>query len=576
MIHTQTRSLLDWGRKVAIEPIKSALIGIGLLLKQQRLRVPPYQRPYAWEKTQVEELFRDIYDAKRRSKTEPYFLGTVVLTSDEAGPLSIVDGQQRIVTTAILISAIRNYFNAIGDSEREQMITTDYLSTRGIRDLKHVPRLHLVHDDRDFFQTHVVEPSALSRVRLPGGLSTTQKRIQTAAISARDFVTRITETSADPTGDLLDLLDFIQEKAVLVSLDVSSESNAYVIFEVLNDRGLDLTVADLLKNYLFRLTSGLELEECQAAWAEMRALITSEYDEGEIRQFVRQAWISEYGLVRHKELYNAIKLRIGSQSDALMYVRSLVEKARLYSAFRNSGSARWSKYSAPVREALSLFEVSGVTQVRPLLLSVFKNFTDIEVNKTLPMMAAWTVRLLVFGSGGSGPLEDNYSARAREVSAGQITSAKQLHAAFKILPTDEEFREAFIRAQVSKASIARWYLSKLEVAKSGNTEKVVTDDLSKANLEHILPVNPGPEWAVSSEDVGKLVNRLGNQTLMDSKVNVKIGNASFEEKKEAFARSGIELTKELCDFAEWGAEEINLRQGRLADLAVITWRNEPA
>ncbi|MGI4747984.1 MAG: DUF262 domain-containing protein [Janthinobacterium lividum] len=546
------------------------------MLKQQRLRVPPYQRPYAWEKTQVEELFRDIYDAKRRNKTEPYFLGTVVLTSDEDGPLSIVDGQQRIVTTAILISAIRNYFNAVGDTEREQMITTDYLSTRGIRDLKHVPRLHLVHDDREFFQKNVVEPRDLGRGRLPGGLGTTQKRIQAASIVARDFVSGITDRSSDPTGDLLDLLDFIQEKAVLVSLDVSSEANAYVIFEVLNDRGLDLTVADLLKNYLFRLTSGLALEECQSAWANMRALITSEYDEGEIRQFVRQAWISEYGLVRHKELYNAIKSRIASQNDALTYIRSLVDKARLYAAFRNSGSSIWSKYSASVREALTLFEVAGVTQVRPLLLAVFLNFTEKEVNKTLPMMAAWSVRLLVFGSGGSGPLEDNYSARAREVSDRQISTARQLHASFKILPNDEEFKEAFSRAQVSKASIGRWYLAKLEITRSGNTEKIITEDLSKANLEHVLPINPDSSWRIPVDDVGKLVNRLGNQTLMDSKANVKIGNASFAEKREVFRLSSIELTRDLSDFNTWGADEIQARQVRLAELAVITWRNEPA
>src|SRR3954454_16863794 len=114
---------------MAVEPIKSQLIGIGLLLKQQRLMVPPYQRPYAWERPQVLELFKDIWDAQRRNKLEEYFLGTVVLTKDQDGISNIVDGQQRIVTTAILIAAFRNYFDSIGDSKRANMLTLDYLST---------------------------------------------------------------------------------------------------------------------------------------------------------------------------------------------------------------------------------------------------------------------------------------------------------------------------------------------------------------------------------------------------------------------------------------------------------------
>jgi Protein of unknown function DUF262/Protein of unknown function (DUF1524) len=536
---------------VAVEPIKSQLIGIGLLLKQQRLTVPPYQRPYAWERSQVEELFKDIYDAKRRNKGEEYFLGTVVLTTDQGGPQSIVDGQQRLVTTALLISAIRNYFHSVGDADREQMVTTDYLSTRDIRDLKHTPRLNLVLEDRDFFQKNVVEPAKLDQ-KPAAGASRTQKRIQAAVLIAHEFVRSITESAADPVSELIDLLDFIREKAVLVVLDVSSESNAYVIFEVLNDRGLDLTVADLLKNYVFRLSSGHALEECQAAWASMRSAITTEFEEGEIRQFIRQAWISEHGLVRHKELYGAIKSQITNQAQALQYTRSLVQSAQLYAAFRNNGSPMWAKYSEAVREALGLFETAGVTQVRPLLLAVFRKFSDAEVNKTLPMMASWTVRLLIYGSGGSGPLEDNYSARAKDVSSGIITTARQLFNAFKILPSNKEFENAFSKATVSKASIARWYLARLEITRSGNAEKVVTTDLSKANLEHVLPINPGPAWGLSEDDINKYGNRLGNQAMMDSKTNVRIGNSEFSEKRVYFAQSSIELTKEIATYSKVG------------------------
>jgi hypothetical protein len=280
-------------------------------------------------------------------------------------------------------------------------------------------------------------------------------------------------------------------------------------------------------------------------------------------------------LVRHKDLYDAIKKKIRNEAHALDYTKALAQKAWLYAAFRSPSSPQWAKYSEAVREALGLFEIAGVTQVRSLLLAVFSHFTESEVNRTIPMMASWTVRLLVYGSGGSGPLEDNYSARAKDVSEGTIRTARQLFEAFKILPSDEEFSDAFSKATVSKPSIARWYLAKLEIRKSGNSEKIVTDDLSKVNLEHIMPLNPGVDWDMDSDELRKHANRLGNQTLMDSKTNVKIGNSSFAEKQKHFASSRIELTREILNYSRWGIAEINERQEKLAQLAVAIWRNEP-
>jgi hypothetical protein len=291
------RETLRGLKPMTVEPIKSQLLGIGLLLKQHRLAVPPYQRPYAWERPQVQELFQDIREAERRDKSDEYFLGTVVLTKDSDGFLSIVDGQQRIVTTAILISTIRNYFRSIGDSTRADMITEHYLSTPDFRTLDQKPRLYLVPEDRGFYQQRVVlgaEPEKKST----STLIKAQKRLQTAIETARDFVAQITTVAPNPVEALIDLLEFIRDKAVLVCLDVSSESNACVIFEVLNDRGLDLSVSDLMKNYVFRLSCGQALEECRSAWARMTSAITAEFEEGDIRQFIRQSWIAEHGLGR--------------------------------------------------------------------------------------------------------------------------------------------------------------------------------------------------------------------------------------------------------------------------------------
>ncbi len=81
---------------------------------------------------------------------------------------------------------------------------------------------------------------------------------------------------------------------------------------------------------------------------------------------------------------------------------------------------RWKIYGNGVIEALEVLDLVGVTQIRPLLLAIFNNFTADEVKKALPAAVAWTVRFLICGSGGSGTLETYYAERAREVTTKKI------------------------------------------------------------------------------------------------------------------------------------------------------------
>src|SRR3954453_19740147 len=103
--------------------IDFALVGIGSLLKDRLLGVPIYQRSYSWQKDQISDYWSDLRSAFAKADPE-YFLGTVVLTSEGlVGRHAIIDGQQRIATTAILLAAIRDEYKARGD-DRSPIIQT--------------------------------------------------------------------------------------------------------------------------------------------------------------------------------------------------------------------------------------------------------------------------------------------------------------------------------------------------------------------------------------------------------------------------------------------------------------------
>lgn len=560
-----------------IEKIDASLIGIGSIIKSSRFLIPIYQRPYSWTDAQIEDLYRDVADAIA-PPIQDYFLGTIVTTRNEDNRLTIIDGQQRLVTVSVLIASIRDYFMLDGQTERAQDIEREYLFKRDIRTQELTPHILLTAEDRDFFvQTVAMAPPPSPALRSAVPASPAQVRLQRATEIAANFINSLTRTTQKGDDRLLDLIDFLTEKAKLVAVSVGSESSAFVIFEVLNDRGLDLSITDLLKNFIFR-TAGDRVEEAQSAWAQMTTIITEVTSEPDLKNFIRHHWVATHGMTRERELYDAIKKVVKNKASAVEFAKSLAKAAPVYAGLGNPASDIWDDYDVAVKQSIEVLSQLGVTQLRPLLLALFQRFKSDEVTKVLPMMVAWTVRFLICGSGGSGTLEAAYADRAQEVSAGKVSTDQGLWEAMKgIVPDDVTFKDKFTKATVSNANLAKYYLRVLEQqSKSTDEETIVNPDPGKVNLEHIMPRNPLGGWEhIPVEQYSALVKRLGNLTLLARRLNSKAANADFAEKKKHFAKSAIKITQHLCDIPEWTERQIEARQDKLADLAVKAWPGKP-
>ena len=563
---------------ISIEKIDASLIGIGSLIKSSRFTIPIYQRPYSWTDSQIDDLYRDLNDAITGDAPD-YFLGTLVTTRNpEEGRLTIIDGQQRLVTVSVLIAAIRDHFLLDGQHDRAQDIEREYLFKRDIRTQELTPHIYLTAEDRDFFVETVAKgPPPAPETRGAQANSPAQQRLHRATEIAATFVTNLLSMTQKGEERLLDLIDFLTEKAKLVSVSVGSESSAFVIFEVLNDRGLDLSITDLLKNYVFR-TAANRVEEAQAAWTQMTTIISEVASEPELKNFVRHCWTATHGMTRERELYDAIKKVISSKAKAVEFAKALAKASAFYAGLSNPASDQWDDYQPIVRQSIEVLDQLGVTQLRPLVLAIFQHFSPDEIAKTLPAIVAWSVRFLICGSGGSGTLETAYADRAKDVSGGKIKTAATLWDAMKgIVPDDITFKSKFATATVSKADLAKYYLRVLEQqSKSADDETIVNPDQGKVNLEHVLPRNPTEGWKhIPVEQTPALIKRLGNLTLLATRLNSKAANAAFDEKKKHFAKSAIAMTKDLCAVSGWTPQAIATRQDAMADLAVKAWPSKP-
>jgi hypothetical protein len=546
--------------------------GIGHAISDNTLAVPIYQRSYAWEEEHVQELFGDLANAIADGDEE-YFLGSIVVTKGKDGLLEVVDGQQRLTTITILIAAVRDYFFINKDEQAATEIEREYLSSIHMRTREHIPKLRLNEYDHDYFVKRVLSYSnSADRKVLP--LKDSHKNLDQAAILAAKHIRDIIQPYPDKPARLLDWLDFLRDKARVIWVTVPDDQNAFVIFETLNDRGADLSIADLLKNYLFRL-AGDRISEAQQRWMAMMGALETLSRENIAVTYIRHLWESINGAVRERVLYSEIKKNIKNKQKAIDFSTALGEEANSYASLLNPNSQLWNAYGSGTRGHLETLILLQAEQIRPLMLAVAKHFTVHEGQKAFRLFVSWSVRFLIAGGGGGGTMERNYSIRAVQIREGKIaTTAALAKSMVGVAKNDSEFEEAFATARVSQAHLARYYLRTLEDQAKGliDQEYVPNKDQHVINLEHVLPQVPGPNWAhIKGDEAEAYYRRIGNLALLKTTTNVKIDRLQFTEKAKHFKDSGYILTSQIASAVDWTPTEIAERQKRLAALAVKAW-----
>ena len=215
-----------------------------------------------------------------------------------------------------------------------------------------------------------------------------------------------------------------------------------------------------------------------------------------------------------------------------------------------------------------------MTQVRPLLLAAFKNFSPKEFSLLLDACISWTVRTLLSGISSGGALENYYSRNALKITNGDVKKAGQVkNDLAEVVPNDAKFKAALVTANASNQHLARYYLRAMQRCQDGEPEpQYIPNPGSEITLEHILPEKAREGWEhISEDDRKKYLNRLGNQVLLTGTVNSKLGNVRYSVKKVALQASQYSLTSETGNFNTWGPSEIEERQKQLAELAIKTW-----
>ncbi len=551
---------------------------LDLLGNGKTYSVPPAQRDYSWEEEQWEDLWNDILDMRGRPDDRHYMGAVVVQTMGDRESL-IIDGQQRLATLTILGLAVLASLQRLVDAgvdagdNRERMteLRKRFIGEKDPASLVESSKLNLNHTDNGFFQDYLVQ---LRTPVNPRGLPKSNALLWKCFTYYRAKMGEDRDMSSKGEQLAALLSETVARQLLFILIKVDNEFNAYTVFETLNDRGLELSSTDLLKNYLFsRVNAPADKKMLERRWQSLLETVRAEH----FPEFLRYHLLCEHPKIRKQRLFKIVRDSVSSKEDVFGLMDALEARAELFAALSDPHHGFWQENPGaklPIRE-LKLFKSRQLT---PMLFAAWEKFPPADFVRVLRLVSVVIFRYTVVSGLNTNALEPVSHAAAKALLTGDAPTPSAVFERLKpVYVEDGRFVQAFatlsIPTQGQKKTLTKYILSKLEADASGRACDHETDP---ATIEHIFPENAPADWdeAISQEEGKGAVYRLGNLVLLESHINRNIGNRPYPEKVGGYQESEYASAKALAKMApnEWTLPLINRRQEEMAKRAAHVWR----
>lgn len=549
------------------------LIGNG-----RRYEVPPYQRDYAWEAEQWEDLWNDILEL-RGDASEKHYMGALVVEAKTDRDLVIIDGQQRIATLSIVALVIIGRLSKLAatgvddqaNRDRAAALRSRFIGERDPASLIEASKLRLNQTDDPFYQDYLVQLRTPLNAR---GLPRSCQRLWECFAWFTDRVESIPELRDDGQALAFLLNETIARQLLFILISVDDDLNAYTVFETLNARGIELSATDLLKNFLFsKVRVGNDLASLQRRWKRMVDDVRQE----RFPDFLRYHLLCELPSIRSQRLFKVVRSRIKTPVEVFALLDVLEPRAQLFAALSDPQHDLWLDVpkARPFLQELAIFRAKQMT---PLLFAAWEALSKDHFVGVLRLVSTITFRHTVVGRRNPNELEAAYHQAAKSVLFGAATTAEQVFQQLRgVYVGDAEFEADFTRLELRTGGqgkrLAKYTLCRLETQMSGKDCDFETDP---ATLEHVLPENPGAVWDDNfpSNRQSDFTYRVGNLSLLEATFNRAVSNLPFAQKVAVYAKSRYELTRAFATAGpdEWTPAAVEHRQAQLAKLALQIWR----
>ncbi len=555
--------------------IESSDRDVEQLLSMGYLRIPRFQRPYSWERAEVEDFWTDVIE----DPATEYFIGSIVVFKSGERLFGIVDGQQRLTTITMILASLRNELHEHGFEPLAE----------GLHQL--IERKDINNKDQYVLQTETSYPYFQQTIQNFGPTPAEPEigNEQRALKLAWELIRESLRQKLDNNGTsgtsqraktglrkrLIDIRDKILHlKLILITLD--NEDDAYVIFETLNTRGRDLTVSDLVRTHLTRLMiqKNVNVDLPKERFNAIVERFEKSGTQVSINSFLHHYWLSRYEYTTEKKLYKAIKQRIRKKDQAEAYLKSLESDSELYRQIHEPETRKWNNQEIAVRDSLAALNLFRVRQQVPFVLSLLSEYASGRIKLKHVRRALQAVENFHFAftavtsQRSSGGISFMYALHARKLRSSHSNEERVMciDELVKKLrdrkPLYQEFEANFCELGTSERftkgkPLVRYILHRVSAANGYLTEP------SKMTIEHLASQSQAGGSRFTEEDVAE----IGNLLWVSEEINGKLKTKPPEQKLRILRGKPVFLDDYLKKRTKWGPKEIHDRSRILARLA---------
>ena len=598
----------------------------------KKYSIPYYQRPYKWKKDQIEDFWNDLTDNKQN------FIGPLVLQEEDDGTKTIVDGQQRLITSTIFACVLRDFYKKYDAENQYRKIKDRYINTEDDEGENIEYRLKTGPSTSKFLGPYLQDDDFVCQYKRILDISSSKLNKKNDLISD-DFIKKSekiykesfkenaknkiinkkiseleTKTSEEQrikdnyillyskenTKEKTELLSYLRDdlkKMQIVVITIKDLQNAYEVFERLNNFGIALTQADLLKNFILKNVKPKQVKICHDKWVDIEERIGEE----NITSFIRYFWMSKNPFTQRNKLYNTIS---SSDIDFNLFINELEDASYIYEIISNTNhsfedlkTTSGVEISTALNSLKKTINIIGASQPITLIICFVSLLQDnkLKVNpsKFLSLLESFLFQYFAVGNNPgnaverlfskiSNELQESTNKESKHIAKEQTrcfdTNSKNIKDIYNEYVNQDSFYESFMNLKYArtgnKFNINRYILEKYEYYLWETKMKVSSElniNMSNVNQEHLLPQKP-KLWGLDQKDVDSYVNSLGNIFLIDIQLNRRMQNDILEDKMVYLKQSKLESVNSLVrrynrkNF-DWNEKEIRDRLKSIADAA---------
>ena len=549
---------------------------LNFLGQNQQLSIPIYQRKYSWTEKECNQLFEDILTVGASSDEKNHFIGSITYMNQKAhiaspiNKLMIIDGQQRITTISLLISALSDFlFKNPNDNIMNPYNLINYylINDKEIGELKY--KLFLTDEDK------VTLIKIIDNLTQEDKLPFDEEDSIRVKENYEFFLKKINEENAELIYQGLNKLLII-----FVALEHNID-NPQLIFESLNSTGLELSQADLIRNYILM---GLKPEEQEKLYNDFWKKIEKTF--ADVHSWYFDKFIRDYLIIRtdripvFKNIYTDFKKYSRDFEDIDPLVKDVFKFSKYFSCI-----AFGKEENPKLKEALDSLSSMGYEVTYPFILHLYKDYDLglLSVDEFIEMIEyteSYLLRRLICNI-PTPSLNKTFAKMYNDIDKRNYSESYQvaliLKQNYQRMPDNREFGRNFRERDIYNLSgrNKEYIFDKFE--NWGWKEKT---PIEAYTIEHIMPQNPNlsREWKEAlgpnyKEIQKNYLHTIGNLTLTGC--NPELSDRPFQEKRDiecGFKHSAIRLNVYLGELETWNENEIKKRTQHLVTKAYKIWK----